>query len=170
MKQLLIFLLALMCAWPAHSQKFLQLEKSGSLKSTRFYPGDELTFRLKNDDTGWYTRLIYDFDLENNLILVQGHELPLDSISMIRLPRTKAMQIVGGALQVGGINMILFSAYYSIFRDYDADWSTILSGVANIAVGTALRSLFASKRFKPGKRKRLRLLDLNFSAPIPNKS
>lgn len=169
MNRLLTLALLLLFILPGYGQKMLQLEKAGSLKSTRFFVGDEMTFRLKNDDKGWYTRIIHDFDLNNNWIVFHQYTLPLDSIEMIQLDRNHAMQIVGGALQGGGINMVLFSTYYSIFQDRDLDWSTIISGVANVGIGTAIRKLFRKKRFKPGKHKRLRLLDVSFGPP-QNKS
>ena len=170
MKQILV-VLSILCATPsAYSQKLLQLEKSGSLKTVRFYTGDVMTFMLRNDDKGWHTRTIEDFDLANNRIVFHNYVLPLDSIEMIQLNRNQVMQIVGGALQGGGVNMMLFSTYYSVFRDRSMEWGTFISGAANVGIGTLLRKLFRKKRFKPGKRKRLRLLDLNFGPPVPKKS
>lgn len=151
---------------PVSGQKFLQLEKSGTLKTVRFYAGDALTFRIRNDETGWHTRYIQDFDLVQDKIIFPNLDLPVDSISMIRLPRTRAMHIIGRALQAGGINTILFSATYSAFDNREIDWTAMTTGAANIAVGTLFTSQFRTKRFKVGKRKRLRLLDISFPEPV----
>lgn len=163
----LVFWLCLTCiALPDNvsAQKFLQLERSGSLKTIRFGVGDELIFKLKGDDHGWYSRFIQDIDPDRNAIIFSKESLIYpDSIDAIRLPDSKLLQITGYALQAGGANMILFSAYYSIFQDRKLDGVTILSGAGNIIVGQLLRTVLARRKFKPGKRKRLRLLDLRFS-------
>lgn len=146
------------------AQKFLQLERSGSLKTIRFGIGDEMVFKLKGDDHGWYSRFIQDIDMNRGAIVFSKESIiSPDSIEAIRLPDSKLLQIAGYALQVGGANMILFSAYYSIFQDRKLDGVTMLSGVGNILVGQLLRKVLAKRKFKPGKRKRLRLLDLRFS-------
>jgi hypothetical protein len=145
------------------AQKLLQLEKSGTLKTVRFYIGQDITFQLRNDDKGWLTRTITDIDVDGGHLVFQNHSLHIDSIAVIRLPRTNAMQIAGVALQVGGVNAIIFSLGYSpIFKNEPVNWGGVGFGALGIAVGTALRQLFKTKKFKPRKRKRLRLLDLNF--------
>ncbi len=150
------------------AQKLLQLEKYGSLKNVRFYIGEELKFQLRNDDKGWYTRTITDIDVDNGYLIFVNYPLHIDSIAMIQLPRTSAMQIVGGALQVGGINSIVFSLGYNpIFRNEPVNWEGVGFGALGILVGTVIRKLFKTKKFKLGKRKRLRLLDLSFGPPMP---
>lgn len=152
-----------------HGQVYVQLEKSGSFRTTRFSPGDMLTFRLKNDHTGWHERMIWSVDVEKNKIGFGDVVVPVDSIDAILLDKKAAgAQIIGSALQIGGINMILFTAYDAIFRDTDVDWTAMGAAVLNIGVGTAIKKIFRRAVFRPGPRKRIRLLDLNFQDP--NKS
>ncbi len=154
------------------AQKCLQLERAGSLKKIRYYIGDDITFKLYNDDAGWYTRTITEIDVDGRKLDFFGHRVSIDSISMIQMKRGNGMQIVGGALQVGGANTILFSITYPLFNNASPDWVGVGSGVAIMGIGTMLRWLFKTKRFVIGKNKRLRLLDLNFGPPVipPGKS
>lgn len=151
---------------PVYGQFYVQLERTGTLRTIRYSPGDVLTFRLVNDDKGWYDRMITSIDVKGNRIIFPDVVVPVDSIESILLDK-KAVgaKIIGGALQGGGINMILFSAYYAIFRDTSLDWTAVLSGVANIGIGMAITRLFRHKEFRIGSRKRIRLLDLNFTPP-----
>jgi len=149
------------------AQKFLQLEKSGSFKTVRFYIGQDITFQLLNDSKGWHTRTITDIDVDGGHLIFFNHPLHIDSIAVIQLPRTNGMQIVGMALQVGGANSILFSIAYPIFQSQPVNWAGVGYGALGIAIGTAIRALFKTKRFVPGKRKRLRLLDVTMGPLIP---
>ncbi len=157
----------------AGAQKFLQLEKGGSFKYTRYYIGEDITFKLNHDDKGWYTRTITDIDVEGGSLVFFSHPVHIDSIAMIQLPGSKVWQFTGLALQVGGANAMLFSLGYSpIFKNEPVNWSGVATGALGIAIGTVLRRLTKTKKFTPGKRKRLRLLDLSFGPlmPAPAKS
>lgn len=156
-----ISLLVLLVHGEAMSQKYLQLEKAGTLRTTRFGIGDEIVFKLRNDEQGWYTRVINNFDYKNNRLVFANSVVHIDSIEVIRLSKSKILSIAGLALQTGGANMILFSLYYSLFQDRKADWTTIASGAGNIVIGQLLRTTLAKRKFKPGKYKRLRLVDLS---------
>lgn len=163
-----ILIIAVILTWTADasSQKCLQLERANSLKKIRYYIGDDITFQLHDSDAGWYTRTITEIDVEGGNLIFFGHRQPIDDISMIKLQRGNGMQIVGGALQVGGANTIIFSITYPLFNDASPDWVGVGSGAAIMGIGTMIRWLFKTKRFVIGKNKRLRLLDLNFGPPV----
>jgi hypothetical protein len=150
-----------------HGQRYLQLERSGTLKTIRYSDGDILTFRLRNDDKGWYQRTIISLDVGSGRIVFADVVMPLDSIEAIRLERRAAgAQIVGTALQAGGINLLLFTGYDAIFRDRNVDWVAMTSGIANIAAGTLIKRVFRHAVFRISDRKRLRLIDLDFKLPM----
>jgi hypothetical protein len=152
---------------PVQAQVFLQLERAGTLKTIRYTEGDMLTFRLKNDDKGWYDRTIVSIDAAKNRIIFPDVIIHTDSIDAIRLEKKAVVaQILGTALQVGGINLILFTGYDAIFRDRDLDWTSMASGGLNIAVGTLLKKVFRHAVFRISSRKRVRLIDLRFSDPM----
>ena len=167
MKYLLLFTFIFFLWAHTDAQLFLQLEKAGTLKTIRYTEGDLLTFRLKNDDKGWYERTIVSIDVPGNRIIFPDVTLSVDSIEAIRLERKAIVaQLLGSALQVGGINQILFTAYYAIFQDRKLQWSSMGFGALNIVVGTVLKRLFRRPVFHINQRKRLRLIDLNFGAPM----
>jgi hypothetical protein len=147
-----------------NAQKIVQLEKSGSLRTQRLYIGDEIVFKLKNDETGWYERVINDIDPIRKLIILHDVVIHVDSIDSVQLPAKAFLPVLfGGAFQVGGINLILFNLYYSIFRDQKLEWTSIAFGGINYLVGTLIRKIGRQKIFRTGVRKRIRLLDLNFN-------
>jgi hypothetical protein len=140
------------------------LERAGTLKTIRYSAGDQLTFQLKHDDTGWNERTIVSIDVSGDRLVFPDVVIHVDSIAAIQLYRKAlAAQILGTALQGGGINLILFTGYDAIFRERDLDWTAVASGIANIAVGTVVKHIFRHPVFRISPRKRLRLLDLNFS-------
>ena len=62
-----VIILSLQCSMPASGQdKFLVLEKLGRKKRVKFYPGDELTFKLKNSELEITGTIL---DLHDSLIL-----------------------------------------------------------------------------------------------------
>jgi len=153
------------------AQMYVQLERTGSFKTIRYSQGDMLTFKLRNDDKGWYERTIISMDIPGRQILFADVTIHVDSIEAIRLRKeAKGAQLIGTALQGGGIQMILFTGYSSIFLDRGLDWTAMISGVLNIALGTAVKKVFRGGVFKVNSRKRIRLLDLNFSEPGMNGS
>jgi hypothetical protein len=160
---IVLFAVFLGTVMPVKGQIYLQLERSGSLKTLRYSPGDILTFSLKNDDKGWHERFIVSLDAAQNRIVLQDVVISLDSIESILLERKAAgAQIVGTALQAGGINLILYAGQDAIFRDRDFDWTATVSGLLNIIVGTAIKKIFRRSVFRISPRKRLRIVDLNF--------
>lgn len=167
----LIVLLITALAHVLWSQKFLQLEKTGTLKTTRYYIGDDITFQLVNDDKGWYTRNIQDIDVDNNRLVFINSVLPIDSIGAIQLDGSSFGKAIGGALQYGGPGIALTSLSLSVANSRPVDWTAIGSAAICSGVGTAIRAASKKKKFKVGKNKRLRVLDLNFGPPvIPDKS
>jgi hypothetical protein len=125
--------------------------------------GDVLTFALRNDDTGWHDRRIQSLDIPGNRIIFPDVIVHVDSITMIRIDRkARGAQIIGSALQVGGINVMTFTAYEAIFRDTKLEWGAMAAGLLNVGVGTGIKRLFRRKVFRVGPWKKIRLLDLNF--------
>ena len=150
----------------ATAQKCLQMERYGSLKKQRLYIGDDITFKLKNDDTGWHTRPIIDFDVDGGYIVSINYRVHIDSIASIQLDKRNGMKFLGSVFLVGGANTILFSIAYPLFNQRDPEWVGVAWGAGFLGLGTLISMLDRQKQFKIGKRKRLRLLDLNFGPPV----
>jgi hypothetical protein len=158
----------------SNAQKVLQLEKGGVQRTVKIHIGETITFKLKNDDTGWYERTIFDIYPNTGHLNLEGVQVHIDSIAKLKFEKRPFVpHLVGTALQGGGANMILFDLSRGLIWDKErgVDGGTIISGAANIGIGTLLKKIFSRKKFKVTKRKRLRLLDLDFGPslrPITN--
>lgn len=148
----------------ATCQKFLIIEKAGSPRTQRISIFDEITFQLKDDDKGWYTRQIFDLNADAQLILLGDTWMPISDISRIRLKRQRAWaSIIGGALQGGGASMLLGDVYYTVIRDQpEYTQGGIEFGALNMVVGAAIRALFGPIKYKLGNQRRLRVIDITF--------
>jgi hypothetical protein len=162
-KGILLILFLLCGLLPVYGQKKLLIEKAGNPRTERISLYDELTFKLKEDDTGWYMRQILDMNAQGQMILLGDNWLPISDIDRIRLKRQRVItNIVGGALQGGGATMILGDLWYTLRGNPEYTQGGIEFGFLNIGVGTAVRALFSPIKYKLGGRKRLKVVDLTF--------
>lgn len=149
-----------MCA-PA--QKTLLIEKAGNPRTERIAMYDELTFQLHDDEAGWYTRQILDMDANGQMLMLGNSWVAIKDISRIKLKRKRAWaNILGGALQVGGITMFFNDVWFTINNRPEYSEGGMEFGLINFAVGTGIRMLFAPVKFHLGKQTRLRVVDLTF--------
>ncbi len=146
------------------SQEYLIIERTGRIRTERIAVYDELTFQLKDDDKGWYTRQILDLNADAQLVLLGDTWIPISDITRIFLKRQRVIpNIIGGALQVGGASMILGDLYYSTVRDaHQYTEGGIEFGLLNILVGTGLKALLSPIKYTLGKKTRLRVIDITF--------
>jgi hypothetical protein len=159
---LCLFALFLTHAEPA-AQKYLQIERAGNPKTIKIAMYEELTFQLKDDDAGWYTRQILDMDANGQMIMVGNSWVAVKDITRIKFKKHRAIAtILGGALQVGGLTMFMSDLWYTVqgesqFSEDGMEW-----GLINFAVGTGIRMLWGPIKHNMGNRKRLRVVDLTF--------
>ena len=143
------------------AQKFLQIEKYGKTKVTKFYIGDELTYQIKGDKKTWYTGTINDLIIDENLILFENRAVKMKDITAIRtfknavLSRSLSFQLYAFA---GGFG--LFSLLASAVGWWQISAFTIIVVGTAFLAGLLVRHIFKWKTYKLGKRKWLRMLDL----------
>ncbi len=146
-------------------QKFLIIERTGSIRTERLAIFDEITFQLKDDDKGWYTRQIFDLNADAQLVLLGDTWFPLSDLAKIRLKRKRVLaSVIGGALQGGGVSMILGDAYYTIRGNPEYTQGGMEFGLLNIVVGTVIRTLLGPIKYTLGKKTRLRVIDITFKS------
>src|SRR6187402_2700306 len=93
-----IFILSVLTDLPG--QKYLIIEKSGSAHTKRISMYDNITFQLRDDDKGWFTRQIFDMNPEAQLVLLGDTWIPVKDISRIKMPnKRKLAMLLGTALQ-----------------------------------------------------------------------
>ncbi|MFZ1678509.1 MAG: hypothetical protein WBP41_13730 [Saprospiraceae bacterium] len=145
------------------AQKFLLLERSGTPRTKRFTIYDEITFQLKDDNKGWYTRQILDLNADAQLLLLGDTWIPIADITRLRMSNQRLLAtIVGGALQGGGVSMILGDLWYTIRGNPEFTQGGMEFGLLNIAVGTGIRLLLGPIKYKLGKKTRLRVIDVTY--------
>ncbi len=154
----------------AIAQKFVQLEKTHSPKTTKYYPGDEITFQMVGGQ--WYTRVIEDISYEENAILFAQGFVNVDSIMAWRSFKSrKWSRPLGNQLFNFAIAWVLFSVIDQAVSDEpfkDIPESTYVIPAASVATGVAIKLGFKQRTFSLSKNKageakkwRLRVLDLN---------
>ena len=162
---LLLIPIICFCAFPliSNAQKLLQIEKRNSLKTQRYYIGDELIFQLEGDDEYWYKERIQDVLVDANSILFPSRVINISKITRIRSFKNQAWSrgISNNAFIASGgfVGLSLIGAAATEFMLSAA--SVIIPGSA-VVVGLAIRLIFKRKTYRIGKKRRLRVLDLNF--------
>ncbi len=159
-------LLVICCTQNVNAQKILQIEKVGSHKLVRFYPGNEVTFKLKNAP-GWFTRRINDIDAEQDLILFEKEGfVNINDISHIQKTAAKAKwRGMANSLYVFGLNWGFWSLGGTLLGD-ELTWLAAIVPATACVLGSTIKWLAKGKVWKMGKRRRLRVLDLGFSLAV----
>ena len=160
---LLSFILFCISIQQVSAQKYLLIEKAGNLHTEKIVMYEELTFQIKDDKVGWYTRQILDMEPDGQMILLGDSWVPLNTIASIKLNRKRVWpNIIGGALQVGGISMFMGDLWFTVTNQPQYSEGGMEFGLTNFGVGTIIRALFSPIVYDLGKRKRLRVVDLTF--------
>lgn len=145
------------------AQKFLQMERVGKVKVKKYYIGDDLTYRINDDDT-WYSGTIQDLKVDEGIILFENRFVRIEDIRVIRKRRTWS-RAVGRNMYNFAAGWLLFSAGGTLVG-WDFEWDSVLIPAAAASTGFLIQKLFKYKRYKIGKKRRLRMLDLTLLKPI----
>lgn len=160
---ILLLILYLLFLQPLGAQKYLLIERAGTPKTERIAMYEELTFKLRDDKTGWNTRQILDMDPNGQMIELGDTWVEIKDIEWIKMKRQRVIaNVLGGALQVGGISMFLGDLWFTAIGEPEYSEGGMQFGLLNFAVGTGIRLVFAPITHKFDKRKRLRVVDLTF--------
>jgi hypothetical protein len=141
------------------AQQFLQLEKRGSLKTYRYYTGDEIAFML---DGQWYRRTIDGLDVDRGWLKFGDGTVPISGIMQIRLLDPSVAVSLSNLVWAFGAGWLVFSAIDGLVTGtYEQRGLTVPPTAA--ATGGILR-LFHKPKKRIGERWRLRMLDLTMPA------
>lgn len=162
---LCVFLLPLSLA----GQKAILLEKQGSLRTEKFFVGETLVYKIKQDRKHWLEEAILDVDIESGYILFEHRTVPVQDII--------AIQIRDAGRVTRGISTLLTTFSYSwgfwtmvslAFGDPLTPFAVGI-GLGSFLAGKLLRlAFFKTHRLKT--RKRLRLVDLTFYQILPDRT
>ncbi len=160
------------------AQKFVQLEKRGKAKTQKFEIGDELVYKLHNDED-WYKATINEIKPEEGIILFENRLVKVQDIAALKFYNNKGWsKTIGNQLFTFAGAWVLFGLVDRAeitddigFNQQDpgrASWNLILipAGAA-VLTGVLLKQLFKQHKKKIGKKYRLRLLDLTVVPALP---
>ncbi|MFK8103020.1 MAG: hypothetical protein AB8G15_10865 [Saprospiraceae bacterium] len=161
----LLFICLLANTIPAQAQKVLQLEKKNSAKTKKYYIGSELTYRLADDKT-WYTDVIMDLFPEEGIIQFSRRLVKPTDIVAIKSYKNRNLAInVERGMYTFGASWMFFSLGATLFGTPITFAAVIVTGSA-VVFGWLFRKIFNSRKYKIGKKRKFRILDLTPMVPI----
>jgi len=161
MKYLLFLFLLCSALCPASAQRFIQMEKYGSAKVKKYYIGEEITYKLKEFPNDWTTSVIEDIVMEENIIIFNNRTVNLDELIAIRSFKPSRWSVpVAKNLYRFGLSWGVLSLL-SPLAGTPITWAAAIVPAVAFATGFLIKSIFKHRSYKLGKRRWLRMLDMN---------
>jgi hypothetical protein len=147
------------------AQVVLYVEIMTEQKPIKYYEGQSLMFKSKDYPKEWQEITIKRLMDEEKIILSDGGMLKLTDITEIRRTRPWAI-VTGYMLQTFGVAWFGFGGLAHFTTDsFDFGLDTFVIGTTAIGSGWLIRKLFKYKKYKIGKKVRLKILDLSWPEP-----
>ena len=143
------------------------MEKRNSLKTKRFYEGDEITYKLRGGK-GWETATILKLIPEENIIVLDRLYVKLEDIAAFKRKRNRRRALTySNSLYTFGTAWTAYTAVDDlVIQDRPTDWeAAAYVGGTSFVLGTLLRAFFKNKIYKFGKKRRLSCL--LYTSPSP---
>lgn len=172
--KILIYCCLLCLPFGLSAQKVLQIEKRNSSKTEKIKIGNQIIYKIKNDDI-WYEATIEDISPDEGYLILHNRVVNVEDITALKSYKNRDWsRSLSDKLYKFAASWIVFGlADYFIFNQSVARITLPLllipAGTA-VGVGWMIRKIFAEKVYKIGRKYRLRLLDLEpipAPAPIP---
>ena len=140
-------------------QKFLALDKPGKIKRVRFFVGQEITFRLKNDPI---TYRDYITAIDDSSFTIFGTKVPIRDVDRIIL-RSNSWFVNQGSVLLPAAGVIYFLAdnlnpVIQGNEGFSVSRGSVVVAAGLVGTGIILR-IFAKRSHKIGNNKRLRVLE-----------
>jgi len=160
MRTFLLLFFCLAC-FSAFGQKMLLLERANRARTTKFYTGDVLRFRLMGEEDYWYQRTITDILPEPNTLMLDNFAVKLPEIQSLKMRRKPIWRIAGGAAFSLGATLALATTIGRFgYQDKDVDAPKLYSiAAASFGAGWFLST---PRKLKLGKKHRLRIVEVRF--------
>ena len=161
--RLLLFLFAVNCTLSVQAQRVMLFEKLTSSQSERVYEGELLRFRMEGDKF-WQEGFIREMRPDIQALVINDRFILLDEIDAVHRGSTLASGI-GYSLVTFGAGWSVFAALgYATDKDPTTSYSVddAMVTVTSVGVGYLLIKLLGQRKFRTGKYKRLRIVDLDF--------
>ena len=152
-------------ATQSDAQVVLYMEMMGEEKPIKYYEGQILSFKSAAYPDEWQEVKIDRIIDEEKLVLYEGGMLKLTDITDVRRARRWASTI-GLMLQTFGTAWLAFGGVaHFAYSNFTFGVDTLAIGGTAIATGWIMRKLLKYKKYKIGRRTRLKILDLSWPAP-----
>lgn len=162
LRVLLLFLLVL-ASTCVPAQRVLLFEKLTSSKSQRVYEGDPIRFRMQGDGF-WQEGYIREMRPDIQALVINDRYILLEEIEVVDRGVTVAAKLGYGLITFGAGWSLFAAVGYAIDRDETTSYSggDALVTVSSIGIGYLLIKTLGVNRFRPGRTRRLRIVDLSF--------
>jgi len=158
--RLLILLICLFTGLALQAQLVLQVEKRGSPKTQKFFVGQKLSYKIK-DEKGWFESRIVNIVPKQDLVVLEYGYLHLDDFQAIRKRRGWVLPF-SAQWVVFGSGWTIFSIGSAIADPGDRyTLGDMGVGLGSFGLGWLIQKLFLHKKYQLGNKHRLRTLDLN---------
>ena len=161
--RLTLFLFAVLGCLSLPAQRVMLFEKLTSSQSDRVYEGEPLRFRMKEDDF-WQEGFIREMRPDIQALVINDRFILLDEIDAVYRGNTFASG-VGYSLVTFGAGWSVFAALgYATDKDPTTSYSVddALVTATSVGIGYLLIKVLGQRKFRTGKFKRLRIVDLEF--------
>ena len=139
----------------------LLLERANRARTTKYFPGDELRFRLNGEENYWYKRRISDILPETNTLMLDNYAVALPEIERIKVYRKPVWRILGGAAYSLGATLALATTVGRFgFNDKSVDLPS-LYGISAVSFGAGWW-LTRARTLRLGNKHRLRIVEIRF--------
>jgi hypothetical protein len=129
----------------AVSQKQLVLLK-GQKVLHRYYPGDEIVYRLKNSKT---VKTTYVNNLSDTSVVTHRDTIPFHKIERIYIRRATLTNIIGNALVFAGAGLFLIDQLnFTILEGNDPSLDRRISTLTLGGIGVGLPMMLIKKRYQ----------------------
>ncbi len=159
---IIILLLLIKSSLTAYAQKYLLMDKYTGKQRKEFYPGDELTFRLKGEE---HFNTMVITQLQDSLIIFNGAVVNTREIGSIRVDRrSNGIKGASRTARKAGVGLFLIDQFNSlvITREPIRIQKEVLIVSSSLVALSYLIHLTQKKKFKIGGNRRLRIIDVSF--------
>ncbi|WP_420457911.1 hypothetical protein [Neolewinella sp.] len=162
MRLLLLLLFVLVCTC-VRAQRVLLFEKLTSSKSERVYEGDMLRFRMKGDKF-WQEGYIREMRPDIQALVINDRYVLLDEIESVYQGNTIATKLGYGLITFGAGWSVFAALGYATDKDPSTSYSVddALVTATSVGAGYLLIKVLGTRKFRPGKFRRLRIVDISF--------
>ena len=151
------------------AQKVLLLEKRNDPKTKKFFIGSTLSYKVASFPEEWRKGKIENILIEEGYIVFTDALVSIDEIIELKSYRGWARAANLILTRFGATWWILGGIVHFYDDNISFGWDTLLIGAGAMLSGILIKKLFYTKRYKMGKKWRLRILDISFpSDPYGN--